>query len=73
MNILLNNLLVGKLAKVNHPITIINPKEYFRIYEVRIEDDIEMDHRIYIRGKNTAWFGQESILIIKSENIIFPV
>lgn len=57
----LMNLLIGKRAKANHPITCLNPEEYFIIYEVKLEND---DGRIFCRGENTCWFSANMLEVI---------
>lgn len=57
----IENQLIGKLAKADHPITCINPHENFVIKEVRVEYDITRGgHNCYVRGEETAWFGINS-------------
>jgi hypothetical protein len=61
MILTLNNLvqsLIGKRAKADHPMTVINPEEYFIIIEAKIEDN-----KILVRGDKTAWFSGEMIEI----------
>lgn len=62
---IVHNWLVGKFAKVNHPVTVCNPDgNGFTITEVRIEHDEDLPFgRIFVRGENTMWFGQNSFKI----------
>ena len=59
---ILEKCLIGKVAKSEHPITVLNPKPTFNIYEVRCEykyvsESVGMAHSISVRGENTCWFG----------------
>lgn len=51
--------LKGKLAAVNHPITPLNPSEYFTIVDVKIEEN----GKIFVRGEHTMWFGESMVKI----------
>ena len=62
---IVSNWLIGKYAKVNHPETVLNPDgDGFTITEVKISIDEDLDFgRIFVRGKETMWFGQNSFKI----------
>jgi len=48
---------VGTMVKANHPITCLNPEEWFAVAE------IEHRHgKFYVRGENTCWFSVSSLL-----------
>jgi hypothetical protein len=55
MNI--KEILVGKEAKADHPITIANPTETFTIVDAKIEER-GGEFIILVRGENTCWFGR---------------
>jgi hypothetical protein len=57
----LEKLLIGKFVKVDHPITCMNPTEYFEIKYVEAKGT-PMDIRVSVRGENTMWFGTGLIL-----------
>lgn len=44
---------IGMRLKSNHPITCLNPDEWFEVSEVRAEPDGDFS----VRGENTCWFG----------------
>lgn len=44
---------IGTSVKANHPITCLNPDEWFEVTEVRAESD----GRFAVRGERTCWFG----------------
>ena len=56
--------LIGKEASTDHPITELNPTKTFIIVDVNVEktlsSDVEQGHKVFIRGKNTMWFGYNS-------------
>ena len=57
----INNLvatLIGKRAKAYHPITCLNPTEFFEIRFVKIEND-----KVFCRGENTCWFGENMLTV----------
>ena len=58
----LREFLIGKHVVVDHPKTCLNPtgKEGFKIIDVSIDGD-----RIFVRGQETCWFGERSILEIR--------
>lgn len=55
----LKQLMIGKTAKANHPITCLNPTETFIIVDVKVNDNT-----IFVRGENTCWFGSNSYEIL---------
>lgn len=62
---LVSNVLEGKYAVPDHPITCSNPAPW-KIEEVKIEDRwIEDRHRIvvYIRGADSMWFAADMCYI----------
>ena len=48
--------LIGNWVKVDHPITCLNPTEFFQITKVKISGS-PMSPKICVRGENTMWFG----------------
>lgn len=44
--------LIGTTVKADHPITCLNPDEYFDVHEIQIGST-----GVSVRGKNTCWFG----------------
>lgn len=44
---------VGTKVKTEHPITPLNPSEYFEV----TQREISQSGRIAVRGKDTMWFG----------------
>lgn len=60
------NWLAGRWAYPNHPATVCNPNgvKGFKITEVKIEPDGDLPFgRIFVRGENTMWFGQNSFKV----------
>lgn len=55
---------IGNVVKVSHPVTVLNPDEYFRIEEIR--HDIA-DERTWIRGASTCWFSTKMIVDVKEK------
>lgn len=53
----LENALIGRHAKANHPITVFNPNETFTIEQVDFEFRNE-EIVVKVRGKETCWFGK---------------
>lgn len=53
-----NSFLIGLTVAANHPITCLNPNKFFKIHEVRIEND-----KLYVRGENTMWFHADLITL----------
>jgi hypothetical protein len=43
---------IGTMVKADHPITCLNPTEYFEVTEVEVTST-----GARARGKNTCWFG----------------
>lgn len=64
MNNIIDNVFLGKMVKVNHPITCLNPDEFFKIEYVEIEGSIE-EPKIYIRGNKTMWFNSKLIIDVQ--------
>lgn len=58
------NVKVGSKVKVSHPITVLNPDEYFTITQIEFETNPK---KIWICGKNTCWFNSDMIVDIKDE------
>lgn len=60
---------IGSVVKVNHPITCLNPNEYFEITQIEIRFERFTTGKIrcrpWIRGSETAWFNADMILDIK--------
>lgn len=52
---------VGDVVKVNHPITCLNPEEYFKVVATRHKPDEEFA----FRGERTCWFGLSTLLEVK--------
>jgi hypothetical protein len=54
--------LIGKVAMPDHPATCLNPagRDGFTITEAHVDGDT-----IYVRGADTMWFGQRSLLAIR--------
>ena len=44
--------IVGKMARADHPITCLNPDEWFEVKAAR-----QLDGRLAIIGENTCWFS----------------
>lgn len=53
---------IGSVVKVSHPVTCLNPDEYFQIAEMRY--DLASD-KTWIRGENTCWFNANMILDVE--------
>ena len=53
--------LIGKEAKADHPVTCMNPTKTFIIVDVRVEETTPsyevQGHKVFVRGENTMWFG----------------
>lgn len=49
---------VGSKVKVSHPITCLNPEEFFTVVEMRTEI---FPTKVWIRGENTCWFNANMI------------
>lgn len=47
---------IGTKVKANHPITCINPEEYFAVHEIQA-----FGGNITVRGEDTCWFGMNTI------------
>lgn len=64
MTTAVRNWLLGVVAVPNHPATALNPngREGFVITEVKVEGDT-----IYLRGPDTMWFGERSILELRTQ------
>lgn len=58
------NVKVGSKVKVSHPITVLNPDEYFTITQIEFEN---YPKKIWICGENTCWFNSDMIVDIKDE------
>lgn len=56
-------LLIGKTAKANHPITVLNPDETFVITDAHVDYTFPMP-KVFCQGKNTAWFGENMVEIL---------
>ena len=50
---LFDKLLKGKQLKADHPVTCLNPDEWFTPVRVRISDA----RRIFVIGARTCWFS----------------
>jgi hypothetical protein len=55
--------IVGRRAKAQHPITVVNPDEFFTISDVKIEN-----YKIYVRGENTIWFGEGMVELCDNDD-----
>lgn len=44
----------GAVVKSSHPITVLNPDEYFTVIELRYEPGV---NKFYARGEQTCWFN----------------
>lgn len=53
---------IGSVVKVDHPITCLNPKEYFRVDYMRY--DVSRN-KTYLRGEDTCWFNADMILDVR--------
>lgn len=63
----MTNINIGSVVKVNHPITCLNPTEYFEIVDMQYDLSL---NRCAVRGKDTCWFGVTMIVDVKeSENV----
>ena len=63
----IEDFLIGKIAKADHPLTGLNPHETFVIADVRVEETIsgqKQGHKVFIRGKDTMWFGYNTWSLI---------
>jgi|GEM_PF-5528394 len=58
----IRDLILGKKVSADHPITVLNPAKIFEITEVNI-----FNKRIYVKGKNTMWFDEGLIDVIKED------
>lgn len=59
------NSLIGKYFKADHPIAIVNPKEYNKIVDVKFEWSGGL--KVYVLGEYTCWFNSTLILDIVDE------
>lgn len=57
--------LVGKIVKVSHPITCLNPDEYFEVVELQYDQYAD---KVWIRGDNTCWFNIDMIMEIRTKD-----
>lgn len=55
---------IGTTVKAKHPITCINPEEYFAVDEIQA-----FGGNITVRGENTCWFGMNTIAAPQSKSI----
>ncbi len=55
---------IGSMVKVDHPITCVNPTEYFTVFEMRY--DLERQ-KLAVRGEDTCWFGSSMIVDVKEK------
>jgi len=56
------NSLIGKSAKADHPITCLNPTEYFTIIDICIDKTLK-GYKVSVRGDDTCWFNVKSVMI----------
>lgn len=50
---------IGSRVKVDHPITVLNPDEYFEVVDIKYDTGA---NKCWIRGENTCWFNANMIL-----------
>ena len=55
---------IGSIVKVDHPQTVLNPDEYFRVEYMEYEPSLG---KTRIRGENTCWFNVNMILDVKEK------
>lgn len=55
---------VGSKVKVSHPITVLNPEEYFTITQIECEHNPK---KVWICGENTCWFNSDMIVDVKDD------
>lgn len=57
----IEDFLIGKEAKADHPITSLNPTPTFIIVAVKVEETAShqnpQGHKVSVRGSDTMWFG----------------
>lgn len=53
---------VGTRVKVDHPITCLNPDEYFIVLELRYDPTLK---KVSIRGEKTCWFNVNMVVDIE--------
>lgn len=55
---------IGSKVKVNHPITCLNPDEYFEVVDMQFDP---ITNRCSVIGANTCWFGGTMIVEVLDE------
>lgn len=55
---------VGSIVKVDHPITCLNPDEYFAIAQIEFQSNPK---KVWICGENTCWFNSDMIVDVKDD------
>lgn len=56
---------VGDMVKVDHPITVLNPTEWFKVTQISITIP---DRRVSIRGDETCWFGLNMVIGVRNKH-----
>ncbi len=57
--------LIGKYFKADHPITCMNPREYNKIVDVKVDWCTHRERiHVLVRGEDTMWFSDTCIAII---------
>lgn len=60
--------LTGKYFKADHPITCMNPNEWNKIVDVRVEWCVNKNRiHVLVRGEDTMWFSDTCVLCILDE------
>lgn len=64
-------LLAGIECKADHPITCLNPSEWFIPTDIRGEyREWEQKHMLFVRGENTCWWRLDQVEIRRSEQFL---
>lgn len=51
---------IGSMVKADHPVTCLNPTEWFAVYEIKYEP---VHNKFWVRGENTMWFNLNMITL----------
>lgn len=49
---------IGSVVSVSHPITVLNPEQYFAIAQIEFDT---VENKTWICGSNTCWFNANMI------------
>lgn len=61
----IENLILGRRVKADHPITVLNPEESFIVTEVKLEVGGHFHGpSFYVKGENTMWFHESLVELV---------